>query len=43
MPSDRLLGAEVDPDLIEMHNGVLVCAVGVRTRKRISRTIGTHR
>ncbi len=34
MPSDRLLGAEVDPDLIEMHNGVLVCAVGVRTPEK---------
>ena len=30
VPSDQLIGAEVDPDLIEMKNGLLVCSVGIR-------------
>lgn len=34
VPSDRLLGSVVDPDLIEMHDGTLVCTVGVRTPEK---------
>jgi len=30
LPSDELIGALVDPDLIQMKNGVLVCAFGAR-------------
>jgi hypothetical protein len=30
VPGDDMIGAVVDPDLIQMQNGVLVCTVGVR-------------
>jgi len=35
MPSDRMYGAAVDPDLIEMDNGTLVCTVGVRIPEKL--------
>jgi hypothetical protein len=34
LPTDQLYGSEVDPDLIQMGNGTLVCAVGVRIPQR---------
>jgi len=34
IPSDQMFGAEVDPELIEMHNGLLVCGVGIRVPQR---------
>jgi hypothetical protein len=34
VPSDRMLGSVVDPDLIEMRDGTLVCAVGVRAPEK---------
>jgi hypothetical protein len=30
VPNDSMIGALVDPDLIEMRNGTLVCAIGFR-------------
>ncbi len=33
-PSDEMIGAAVDPDLIEMKDGTLVCAVGMRVPGR---------
>jgi hypothetical protein len=35
VPSDQMFGAEVDPDLIAMKNGTLVCTVGVRIPQRL--------
>jgi len=35
VPISEMIGAAVDPDLIEMHDGTLVCAVGVRTPARL--------
>ena len=35
VPSDKLYGSEVDPELIEMKNGTLVCGVGVRIPERL--------
>jgi hypothetical protein len=34
VPSDQMYGVEVDPDLIEMRDGTLVCTVGVRTPEK---------
>jgi hypothetical protein len=36
VPTDEMIGNLVDPDLIEMQNGTLVCAVGVRIPARKS-------
>ena len=36
MPTDEMYGNMVDPDLIEMRDGTLVCAVGVRVPARKS-------
>jgi hypothetical protein len=35
VPISEMIGAVVDPDLIEMQNGALVCAFGVRTPARL--------
>ena len=37
VPTSDLYGSVVDPDLIEMRNGLLVCAVGVRIPQRLYR------
>ncbi len=34
LPTPEMIGSIVDPDLIEMQNGLLVCAVGVRIPNR---------
>jgi hypothetical protein len=36
VPTDEMIGDFVDPDLIEMRNGALVCAVGARIPARKS-------
>jgi hypothetical protein len=36
MPTDEMIGALVDPDLIQMQNGTLACAVGFRAPARKS-------
>jgi len=35
VPSDQMLGVTVDPELIEMRDGTLVCSVGVRTPEKL--------
>jgi hypothetical protein len=41
LPSDEMIGALVDPELIQMQNGVLVCAFGARMpAKKASEGLG---